>query len=577
MNNLHFAKRATLGLAFFVFTAFSAYAQYCTPTYTTGTVEGDYCGYVGLGAISNTTGGAASPFYSDYTGMNADLTAGTMYTITLGSGSYTSNNDLAAWIDYNQDNDFSDVGELIGTVVDLGAFATGTAAFTVPLTALNGATRLRVREIYAMPTTPDACANYSFGETEDYTVTISGGGGGPGPTVGNYYIYSNTTGGEPWFQTTNSTAMTSAFGAEGTGWTRDYFETVDVATAFGPDNCFVFIDGSDSHAQECENFLIANMAAIEAWVSAGGKLLLNSAPNEGDGMSFGFGGTSLVYDGGSGSVQAFAPAHPIFSGPFTPVGTAWTGSNFSHAQVTGTGIATIINETGFADITLGEKVWGSGIVMFGGMTTNNFHSPLTEAANLRANILVYLSCLEGLCPAPTDLMADAITGTSANLSWAASDNSGGYHLSVYTLDEVLVAKQKVLGGATNWNVGGLTPGTDYAFHVRSICTVLGTKSPISYNYYFSTPARLGDENTSVSLYPNPSNGQFTLALNGYENNNVELNIYNSTGQIVYASSINVNSADYTEMINLGTIAPGMYQVSLTGNSNTNNYSIVITE
>ena len=85
MNNLHFAKRATLGLAFFVFTAFSAYAQYCTPTYTTGTVEGDYCGYVGLGAISNTTGGAASPFYSDYTGMNADLTAGTMYTITLGS------------------------------------------------------------------------------------------------------------------------------------------------------------------------------------------------------------------------------------------------------------------------------------------------------------------------------------------------------------------------------------------------------------------------------------------------------------------------------------------------------------
>lgn len=576
MKNLHNAKRGLLGLAFFVLTAFTAYGQYCTPTYTSGTIFGDYCSYVGLGAISNTTVGAPSPYYSDYTGMNADLTAGSVYTITVGAGTYPSNNDFAAWIDYNVDGDFTDAGELIGTVLDLGALVTGTASFTVPLTATEGVTRLRVREIYAMPLTPDPCLNYSYGETEDYSVTIAGGGG-PGPVVGNYYIYSNTTGGEPWFTTTNTTAMTAAFGAEGTSWTRSYFETVDVATAFGPDNCFVFIDGSDSHAAECETFLTANMAAIEAWVSAGGKLLLNSAPNEGDGMSFGFGGTSLVYDGGSGSVQAFDAGHPIFAGPFTPVGTAWTGSNFSHARITGTGIATVINETATTDITLGEKVWGSGIVMFGGMTTNNFHSPATEAANLRANILVYLSCLEGLCPAPTDLMADAITGTSANLSWAASDNSGGYHLSVYTTDEALVLKKKVMGGATNWNVTGLTPGTDYAFHVRSICVALGSKSPITYNYYFSTPARLGDDNTSVSLFPNPSNGQFTLALNGYENNNVELNIYNSTGQVVYASSINVTSADYTEMINLGTIAPGMYQVSLTGNSNTTNYSIVITE
>ncbi len=575
MKNLHFAKRAILALAFFVFTAYSAYAQYCTPTYTSGTGFGDYCSYVGLGAIANTTGASPSPYYTDYTGMNADLTAGSTYTVTVGSGTYTSNNDFAIWIDYNQDNDFSDPGELVGTVVDLGALVTGSTSFTVPLTASAGPTRLRVREIWAMPTVPDACANYSYGETEDYTATIAGGG--PGPTVGNYYIYSNVPGGEPWFTTTNTTAMTSAFGAEGTGWTRSFFETVDVATAFGPDNCFVFIDGSDSHAIECETFLSANMAAIEAWVSAGGKLLLNSAPNEGDGMSFGFGGTSLVYDGGAGSVQAFDAGHPIFSGPFTPVGTAWTGSNFSHARITGTGIATVINETGSSDVTLGEKIWGSGIVMFGGMTTNNFHSPSTEAANLRANILVYLSCLEGLCPSPTDLMADAITGTSADLSWDASDNSGGYHLSVYTLDEVLVLKKKVLGGSTSWSVGGLTPGTDYAFHVRSICTVLGTKSPISYNYYFSTPARLGDEITNVSLYPNPSNGQFTLSLNGYENNAVELNIYNSTGQVVYSSSIDVTTADHTEMINLGTVAPGMYQISLSGNSNTTNYSIVITE
>lgn len=402
--------------------------------------------------------------------------------------------------------------------------------------------------------------------------------GGGGPTGGAYYIYSNTTGGEPWFSTTNTTAMNTVFGTEGVDWTRAYYETVDVGAAFGPDNCFVFLEGSDSHAAELETFLTANMATIETWVSNGGKLLLNSAPNEGDGMSFGFSGTSLVYDGGAGSVSAADGTHPIFNGPYVPCGTAFTGTNFSHARVTGTGLTSVIIETGSSDITLAEKVWGSGIVMFGGMTTSNWHSPVPNANNLRANIISYLSCVEGLCPAPTGLTADAITATTADLSWDASDNSGGYHLSVYTTDEVLVLKKKVLGGATSWTVTGLTAGTDYAFHVRSICTALGTKSPITDHYYFSTPpARLGEEITSVSLYPNPNNGQFTLALNGYENNAVELNIYSSTGQVVYSSSINVNAADYTEMIDLGNVAPGMYQVSLTGNANTTNYSIVITE
>ncbi|MEZ5013626.1 MAG: hypothetical protein R2794_04980 [Chitinophagales bacterium] len=96
-----------------------AFAQYCTPTYTTGTVEGDYCGYVGLGDIDNATGGAPAPFYTDFTDLSTDITIGSTYTITLGSGTYTSNNDLAAWIDYNHDGDFDDPGELVATVLDL--------------------------------------------------------------------------------------------------------------------------------------------------------------------------------------------------------------------------------------------------------------------------------------------------------------------------------------------------------------------------------------------------------------------------------------------------------------------------
>ena len=40
---------------------------------------------------------------------------------------------------------------------------------------------------------------------------------------------------------------------------------------------------------------------------------------------------------------------------------------------------------------LAEKDWGAGHVIFGGMTPTFFHSPATEAYNLRTNILSYLS------------------------------------------------------------------------------------------------------------------------------------------------------------------------------------------
>lgn len=38
---------------------------------------------------------------------------------------------------------------------------------------------------------------------------------------------------------------------------------------------------------------------------------------------------------------------------------------------------------------LGEKTFGAGLVLLGGMTTDNWHSPDPEAANLRANIIAY--------------------------------------------------------------------------------------------------------------------------------------------------------------------------------------------
>jgi hypothetical protein len=105
------------------------------------------------------------------------------YTITVspaipqGAGAYTGD-EIAVWIDYNNDFTFSSV-ERVGYVL----VATGWSnqlTFTVPTTAITGSVRMRVRISYSVVAESgapiDPCAVATYGETEDYTVNIAQGG-----------------------------------------------------------------------------------------------------------------------------------------------------------------------------------------------------------------------------------------------------------------------------------------------------------------------------------------------------------------------------------------------------------------
>ncbi|MGD9929863.1 MAG: GEVED domain-containing protein [Mangrovibacterium sp.] len=151
-------------------TAGSACLSYCTPTYSYGTGYGDFISYVGLGDIANSTFDLSAPYYAFYDSQSTDLKAGNLYTITLGVGNYSYDNNIAVWIDYNHDGAFSS-GEKLGSLLDMGGWDTGTINFTVPTDAEFGETRMRVREVWD-ENNIDPCANYGYGETEDYTINI---------------------------------------------------------------------------------------------------------------------------------------------------------------------------------------------------------------------------------------------------------------------------------------------------------------------------------------------------------------------------------------------------------------------
>ncbi len=458
-----------------------------------------------------------------------------------------------------------------------------------------------VTEAYPGTLAAGTSASYTFAATYDFTADgcymissntswVSDGfaaNDGEEATVCNlcvaagniYFMLSNTTGGEPWFNTTCSTAMTTVFTAG--GYTTEYYETVDVATAFSPATAFIYMEGSDGHAIELENFLTANMAAIEAWVYAGGRLFINAAPNEGDGMSFGFGGVSCNYAWYTATANAIDVTHPVFNGPYTPVVTSYTGTSFGHASISGGGAVGIM-EDAFAPGTnvLSELPYGAGLVVFGGMTTTNFHSPLAEAANLRANIISYASCGESvavICETPTGLFVDGITDNDAVCHWNEVAGADQYRFVLQNTATGVIAKRKATTNSYSLT-DKLTPLTTYAFRVKTVCyDDLADISAPSPWYYWTTLGRIGDVEGGISLYPNPNNGAFTVNIAGLENNAMTLTVMNSVGQVVYTKNIDINSNNYTEYISLDNVTAGMYQINLSNENQNLNYSIVVTE
>jgi Zn-dependent metalloprotease len=129
---------------------------------------------VQLGSINNLSGNNGG--YADFTSLSATLAKGSSNTITI-TPKWTGSvyrEAYRVWIDYNQDGDFNDSGEQVYSRSRTTASSI-SGSFTVPTSALSGATRMRVSMKYNANPTP--CETFSYGEVEDYTVIISNGAG----------------------------------------------------------------------------------------------------------------------------------------------------------------------------------------------------------------------------------------------------------------------------------------------------------------------------------------------------------------------------------------------------------------
>jgi subtilisin family serine protease len=152
------------------FTTDNIAVTYCNAGGTNSTYE--WIDLVSLGSINNATG--ANGGYADFTNLSTDVIKGNSVTINFSKGSnFTDRNYWRVYIDWNQDGDFTDAGELM---VSGSSTSNGTlgASFTVPTSAATGTTRMRVMMKYG--SLPTSCETYTYGETEDYTLNVVNSG-----------------------------------------------------------------------------------------------------------------------------------------------------------------------------------------------------------------------------------------------------------------------------------------------------------------------------------------------------------------------------------------------------------------
>ncbi len=146
-----------------------------------------------------------APHYSSYpaTGANtATLSVAQTYSITIRQ---TGNNVTSMWIDEDHDGNF-EPNEWIALTTSSATNGLQTKTFSIPATAYNGLTGMRVRSRangFANDSTK-ACTTFTSGETEDFLITIAGG-----QTIGldqiknnfsNAIIYPNPSNGTFHFQ-----------------------------------------------------------------------------------------------------------------------------------------------------------------------------------------------------------------------------------------------------------------------------------------------------------------------------------------------------------------------------------------
>ena len=504
----------------------------CTENTYTTFATGCYCtslptSHDGVGITNVTLGatnfpnGDVSYFDNTATVVNfaQGLSANTQITFSTG---FTYDTNI--WIDFNNDLDFDDAGELVQTGIASTATDPTTldASFIMPASAALGQHRMRIGAADLGQVPPDPCYSGSYGVTLDYTVNIIAA-----PT--DLPDYANLQ--YPYTATISQGGSVTVYGQVYEGGLTDVAPNI-VGQAPGI-NAWVGYSTTDTNPNTWTNWVTATWNSAhnndEYQASIGSNLTpgtyyyatrfqLNGGAYVYGGTNFGFwNGTDKI----NGVLTVTSPTPPVnddCSGalPLTP------GGVFADHAVTGTSLAATDTDglTPSCQANFTNNVWYSVVVPASGNITIE-----TQANSGSGYSDSVVAAFSGTCGALTQVGCD--------------DDLGAGFFSLLSLT-------------------GQTPGSTLYVSVWRYSLGTGVDGTFNISAYDASLANNSFDSANFSFYPNPVKDILNLSYN-QEISSVE--IFNLLGQKVSSNKINANNA----RIDMSNLSKGAYMVKVTSN------------
>ena len=142
--------------------------QACVPIGINCTAGDGFVGLV-IADIDNSDSGCSPDGYGIFPELTTDLAQGATYPVTVTTG--YSNQYIRAWVDFNDDYEYS-LDELIIDNALIASVGTTDIEAIIPADANLGTHSMRFKANWNASVPDDACELTSYGEVEDYFVTI---------------------------------------------------------------------------------------------------------------------------------------------------------------------------------------------------------------------------------------------------------------------------------------------------------------------------------------------------------------------------------------------------------------------
>ena len=596
-------------------------ADFCVPTYTTGTGASDAITNITYGGINNTTGLSSSPYLTYYSGTTATVTEGGTNTFSITVNPAGGDEYVGMWVDFNDDGTFSTSERLINDIQTSGYALSQN--ILIPVNANTGTHRMRVRiSYYSTGGNFDPCSSYTYGETEDYDVNILS-------APYNIYVWNQTIAASfntasNWTPSRSNVNLSDILEFNGGG---------SVSVTNVPTQTVSQIITTNATTVSLNAIAASTLSVADTLALISGEIITDANTT----LSLGSSATSTGVLSGSGTIDGvFSRWISTNTGSYTypmvvgadnrsiiveyttaPTAGGTLTYQFIHGVPSTTGLP--LTDGAITDNTVDTsgvfRLTANGLT--GGAYTGTFEADnfvgitdYTQLSLIQRNSSVSSWSLNGTMvtttgsnlapvlsrtgmtafgefgvagdasvnPLPITLLNFTAHNVNGDvlLNWSTSSeqNNKGFEVE-RSLDSKNFNFVKFVNGAGNSSVLNNYTSTDIkAFDMNNTTSLYYRLKQTDYNgkYTYSNVVNVLKSNVTsdnISIYPNPSTGRFNLEISALREGLANVVITDSRGQEINTLNIQLSKGTNSVLINLESASNGIYFVKVTMDGMTN--------